>query len=100
MAEKEMQTYEVAFVVYGYIDNEDEDIGLIECNGLQKYEHQYWLKDGRMYYSIDTSSPQKAYELGKQLFESDDFKALTVTDWCLEHVSIGDRYWYKEDLKL
>ena len=90
MTEKEMQTYEVAFVVYGYIDNEDENIGLIECNGLQKYEHQYWLKDGRMYYSIDTSSPQKAYEL----------KALTVTDWCLEHVSIGDRYWYKEDLKL
>lgn len=100
MTEKEMQTYEVAFVVYGYIDNEDENIGLIECNGLQKYEHQYWLKDGRMYYSIDTSSPQKAYELGKQLFESDDFKALTVTDLCLEHVSIGDRYWYKEDLKL
>lgn len=54
MTEKEMQTYEVAFVVYGYIDNEDENIGLIECNGLQKYEHQYWLKDGRMYYSIDT----------------------------------------------
>ena len=43
MTEKEMQTYEVAFVVYGYIDNEDENIGLIECNGLQKYEHQYWL---------------------------------------------------------
>ena len=36
----------------------------------------------------------------KQLFENDDFKELTVTDWWLEHVSIGDKYWYSEDLKL
>ena len=49
---------------------------------------------------IDASSPEKAYVLGRQLFENDDFKELTVTDWFLEHVSIGDKYWYKEDLKL
>ena len=95
-----MQTYEVAFVVHGYIDNEDADIGPVECNGLQEHEHQYYLKDGRMYYNVDTASPEKAYELGRQLFENDNFKELTVTDWFLEHVSIGDKYWYKEDLKL
>ena len=95
-----MQTYEVAFVVHGYVNNEDADIGPVECNGLQEYEHQYHLKDGRMYYNINASSPEKAYELGGQLFENDDFQELTVTEWFLEHVSIGDKYWYKEDLKL
>lgn len=95
-----MQTYEVAFVVHGYVDNEDADIGPVECNGFREYEHQYYLKDGRMYYNIDASSPEKAYELGRQLFENDDFKELTVIEWFLEHVSIDDKYWYKEDLKL
>lgn len=95
-----MQTYEVAFVVHGYVDNEDADIGPVECNGLREYKHQYYLKDGRMYYNVDASSPEKAYELGRQLFENDDFKELTVTEWFLEHVSISDKYWYKEDLKL
>lgn len=93
-----MPTYEVAFVVHGYVANTVADIGPIECNGLQKDEHQYYLKDGRIYYNIDATSPKKAYALGRQRFENDDFKDLTVTDWCLEHVSFGDKYWYKEDL--
>ncbi|WP_029732296.1 replication/maintenance protein RepL [Dorea sp. AGR2135] len=93
-----MPTYEVAFVVQGYVANTVADIGPIECNGLQKDEHHYYLKDGRMYYNINATSPEKAYALGRQLFENEDFKDLTVTDWCLEHVSFGDKYWYKEDL--
>jgi len=84
-----MPTYEVAFVVHGYVANTVADIGPIECNGLQKDEHQYYLKDGRMYYNVNATSPKKAYALGRQRFENDDFKELTVTDWCLEHVSIG-----------
>ena len=95
-----MQTYEVAFVVHGYIDNEYDDIGLIECNGLYKHENVYYLKDGRMYYAVNAPTPDKAYEFGKQLFEDDDFRNLTITDWCLEHVSAGEKYWYKEDLDL
>lgn len=93
-----MHTYEVAFVVHGHVANDVADIGPVECNGLRKDEHQYYLKDGRMYYNIDATSPEKAYALGRQLFENDDFKELTVTDWWLEHVSLGDNYWYKEDL--
>lgn len=93
-----MPTYEVAFVVQGFVANSVADIGPVECNGLRKDEHQYYLKDGRMYYNIDATSPEKAYALGKQLFKNDDFKELTVTDWKLEHVSLGDKYWYKEDL--
>lgn len=93
-----MPTYEVAFVVHGFVANTVADIGPIECNGLQKDEHHYYLKDGRMYYNINATSPEKAYALGRQLFENEDFKDLTVTDWCLEHVSFGDKYWYKEDL--
>ena len=93
-----MHTYEVAFVVHGYVANTVADIGPVECNGLRQDGHHYYLNDGRMYYNIDTTSPKKAYTLGKQLFENDDFKELTVTDWELEHVSLGDKYWYKEDL--
>lgn len=93
-----MPTYEVAFVVQGFVANNVANIGPVECNGLQKDEHHYYLKDGRMYYNINATSPEKAYALGRQRFENDDFKDLTVTDWYLEHVSIGDKYWYKEDL--
>lgn len=93
-----MPTYEVAFVVQGFVANAVADIGPVECNGLQKDEHQYYLKDGRIYYNINATSPEKAYALGRQRFENDDFKDLTVTDWCLEHVSFGDKYWYKADL--
>lgn len=50
------------------------------------------------YATVNATSPEEAYALGRQRFENDDFKELTVTDWCLEHVSFGDKYWYKEDL--
>ena len=93
-----MPTYEVAFVVQGYVANNVANTGHVECNELRKDEHQYYLKDGRMYYNIDATSPEKAYALGGQLFENDDFKELTITDWCLEHVSLGDTYWYTENL--
>ena len=29
-----------------------------------------------------------------------DFGEAVVEDWYLEHVSYGDKYWYKEDLAL
>lgn len=48
-----MPTYEVAFVVHGYVANTVADIGPVECNGLQKDRHQYYLKDGRMYYNVN-----------------------------------------------
>ena len=41
-----MQTYEIAFVVHGYIDNEDADIGPVECHGLQGHEHQLVTNTG------------------------------------------------------
>lgn len=48
-----MPTYEVAFVVQGFVANTVADIGPVECNGLQKDEHYYYLKDGRMYYNVN-----------------------------------------------
>ena len=60
-----MPTYEIAFVVHGYVANAVADIGPVECNGLQKDKHQYYLKDGRMYYNISATSPEKAYALSR-----------------------------------
>jgi hypothetical protein len=94
-----MKTYEVAFVIYGYITHEDDDIGPTECNGFTKQNNEFYLKDGRIYYNITAETPEKAYEFGKQIFAADDFKDLTITDWTLEHISYNDTYWYKEDLK-
>lgn len=93
-----MPTYEVAFVVHGYVANTVADIGPVECNGFRQDEHQYYLKDGRIYSNINATSPEKAYALGRQRFENEDFKKLTVTNWCLEHVSLDDTYWYAKDL--
>lgn len=47
-----MHTYEVAFVVHGYVANTVADIGPVECNGFRQDEHQYYLKDGRRYYIL------------------------------------------------
>ena len=47
-----VRTYEVAFVVFGYIQNKDDDIGCIECNGLTKAGENYVLKDGRIYCNV------------------------------------------------
>lgn len=48
-----MSTYEVAFMVHGFVANTVADIGPVECNGLRKDEHHYYLKDGRMYYNVN-----------------------------------------------
>lgn len=96
-----MKTYEVAFVIEGYIDNIDDDIGVIECNGTVPSDiddSKFVIRDGRLYYNIEALSPQSAYEKAKIQFESEDLKQLHLTDWTLEHVSMNDTYWYKEDL--
>lgn len=51
-----MHTYEVAFVVHGYVANTVADIGPVECNGFRQDEHQYYLKDGRRYYILSVFS--------------------------------------------
>lgn len=96
-----VKTYEVAFVVFGYIQNEYDDIGCIECNGVAKTGEDYVLKDGRIYFNFVEKSPQAAYEHGVWLMQSGaaNFGDAEVVDWYLEHVSCGDKYWYKEDLK-
>ena len=96
-----MKTYEVAFVIRGYVDNIDDDIGVIECNGTVPSDiddEKFVIKDGRLYYTIKASSPQLAYEKAKIQFENEDLKQLHLTDWTLEHVSRNNQYWYKEDL--
>lgn len=90
-----MKTYEVALVIRGYIDNIDDDIGVIECNGVipsDVDDEKFVIKDGRLYYNIEASSPQLAYEKAKIQFENEDLKRLHLTDWTLEHVSLGDKY--------
>lgn len=96
-----IHNYEVAFVVYGYISNKDDNIGEIEYNGLTKSSGMYVLDDARIYFNIIAKTPQEAYQHGLRLMESGaaDFGDVTVEDWHLEHVVCGDCYWYKEDLK-
>ena len=96
-----VRTYEVAFVVFGYVQNKDDDIGCIECNGLTKAGENYVLKDGRIYCNVVHKSPQAAYEHGVWLMQSGGVNLgnAEIVDWYLEHVSCEDEYWYKEDLE-
>ena len=92
--------YEVAFVVEGYVSDEDAYLGeTLECNGFYKENGTLYLKDGRAYYDVEAMSAQEAYEKGRSYFEADDFGELEILDTSLEHVSLGDTYWYPEDLK-
>ena len=69
-----METYEVAFVVEGRVENEDAYIGDIECNGLYKKERQddndnyYYLKDGRAYYYVEAENPVEAFYKAETYF--------------------------------
>ena len=55
-----------------------------------------------MYFTISAETPVEAYKKGivKMQSKSADFGEAVVEDWYLEHVSYGDKYWYKEDLAL
>ena len=55
-----------------------------------------------MYFTISAKTPEEAYKKGIEKMQSGDtdFGEAVVEDWCLEHVSCGDKYWYKEDLAL
>lgn len=94
--------YEVAFVVYADIPEKDSSIGDLEYSGTLRSYNCYSLKDARMYFTISTETPEEAYKKGiaKMQSKSADFGEAVVEDWYLEHVSYGDKYWYKEDLAL
>lgn len=98
--------YEVAFVIYGYIDEIDAPIGDIECSGtIQEIDGQFHLKDGRACFSVVANSPEEAYEKAADLFDNMDVGNCTVIDSKLEHISQSfdgkmDKYWYEEDLNL
>lgn len=96
--------YEVAFVVCGYIEKEDDCIGDIECNGATKgNDENFHLKDGRAYFSVVANSPEEAYWKAIDLFDDMDVGDCTIVDSKLEHISQSfengaDKYWYEEDL--
>lgn len=98
--------YEVAFVVYGYIEEIDAPIGNVECNGtIQETDGRFHLKDGRAYFSVVANSPEEAYGKAANLFDDMDVGDCTVIDSKLEHISQPfdgkvDKYWYEEDLNL
>lgn len=96
------EKYEVAFVVYADIPEKDSSIGDLECNGTLKSYNCYSLRDARMYFTISAETPEEAYKKGLAKMQSGnaDFGEAVAEDWCLEHVSCGDKYWYKEDLAL
>ena len=50
------EKYEVAFVVYADIPENDSSIGDLECNGTLKSYNCYSLRDARMYFTISASS--------------------------------------------
>ena len=91
--------YEVVFVVYGNVLSEDADIGDIEVSGFVKTENgEYALKDGRLWFSVETSSLEEAYEKGEELLEQANVGVCNITETNLEHIWSNDIYWYKEDL--
>lgn len=98
------QTYEVCFVVEGYVCDDIASIGAVECNGTEYNEDEdcYYLKDGRVYYSVDAENPLEAREKGEMMLHDDTFYDLNVTNLSLEHVSLYnenglDVYWYEGD---
>lgn len=98
MTKKYANVIEVVFVVEGYIENPDGDIGQVECNGLKNNDDKWWLKDGRIcYYINEATNVSEAYNQAKRMTFEDDFKDLHVTNMCLEHVYDGQKYWYTED---
>ena len=96
------EKYEVAFIVYADIPEKDSSIGDLECNGTLRSYNCYSLRDARMYFIISAETPEEAYKKGiaKMQFGDVDFGEAVVEDCYLEHVSYGDKYWYKEDLAL
>lgn len=94
------ESYEVAFVIDGYVTTKDSDIGNIECNGFIFQDNVYILKDGRLYYTVKATSPTEAYYKGVSLYQNDNLGDLIETRCGLEHVSKGDKYWYKGDLNV
>lgn len=94
------ESYEVAFVIEGYVTKNDSDIGNIECNGFIFHDNVYILKEGRLYYTVKATSPTEAYYKGVSLYQDDNFGDLIETRCGLEHVSKGDTYWYKGNLNV
>lgn len=95
-----MQEYEVALVIEGYLNAEYDEVGEVECNGLNKcQDNHYHLRDGRLYFTVCAESPQAAYEKAVLLFDTAYLGAIILEDCKLEHVSHDDTYWYEEDLR-
>ena len=99
----EKKKYKVSFVIEGYIMDEIAHIGSAEANDVYANKNgTFSLVDCRANYSISATSPEKAYQEAKKLFEEDDFKELHIESWRLEHIycEYNDKYWYKEDLDI
>ena len=97
--DKQKNTYDVCFVVYGHILSEYADIGNLECNGtIPNDENESTIKDGRAYYTVTANSPNDAYNKTYILFENDNFQELIIDNWTLEHISQNEKYWYTEDI--
>lgn len=101
-----MDRYEVAFVVEGRIDDYDAPLGCVECNGVEpefdcdeRPTGKLLIRDGRAYYDVEADSPLEARDKAETYFEADDVGDLEVLHSKLEHVSLGDTYWYEEDLR-
>lgn len=101
--EQLLKDYEVVFVVNGSIKHEDDDIGEVECNGVVKEDDNLVLKDGRVFFTIQASTPEEAYVKASELFEDIDVGKCEVYDSRLEHISLelengNEQYWYMGDL--
>lgn len=93
--------YTVVFVVKGHLDDPDDSIGMLECNGtIENESHQFEIKDGRAYYHVTANTPEEAYLIAKDIFENDAFGNLIIDETCLEHVELDNDTWYIEDLHL
>ena len=99
-----MKEFTVVLVVHGYVENEDANIGEIECTGFEEADGLFFVKDGRVCYDISARNSKEAYDKAFKIFENDFFGDLQECCGHLEHVSYIDesgeeQYLYENELE-
>lgn len=87
---------------YADIPEKDSNIGDLECNGTLKLQLLFF-KGCKNAVKISAETPEETPQKRRNT-KNFWFEMLILEKrwwgWYLEHVSYGDKYWYKEDLAL
>ena len=69
---------EVVFVVKGFLNDPEGNIGKTKCNGLYKIGNKFHLRNGRISYYIEDQDFHNAYMTAKKRLKKENFGDLTV----------------------